>query len=110
MEHVGAGDEHTLMAHSTGGLIGACGRTGIPGGSRALVLNSPWLETQGSGLVRRAAGAVLDPVSRLRPEAGIEAAGGGVCYWQSISREGHGHWDLHPCAPAGSFPVTRRGG
>ncbi|GAA4372298.1 alpha/beta hydrolase [Paeniglutamicibacter cryotolerans] len=99
-------DERICVAHSTGGLIATLWAERHPGIFTALVLNSPWLELQGSHLVRYAATGVLDPVARLRPKAKLRLPEADQ-YWQTLSRLGHGTWDLHPVwRPQISFPVT----
>ena len=95
----------TLMGHSTGGLVAALWAAEHPGELRALVLNSPWQEMHGSSLVRRAAGAVLEPLSRLKPETEIRLPVRGF-YYRSISSTAEGEWDLDPkLRPPESFPV-----
>ena len=55
------------VAHSTGGLVASLWVNRHPDAFDALILNSPWLEMQGSYLVRYAAAGVLEPLARLRP-------------------------------------------
>ncbi|MDI3331060.1 MAG: alpha/beta hydrolase [Micrococcus sp.] len=94
-----------LMGHSTGGLTLSLWADRHPGRSRALVLNSPWLEMQGSSLVRLMAQAVLDPVARLQPKSFLKLPRVDH-YWRSISDEAHGDWTLHPLwRPRHSFEV-----
>ncbi|EMY35573.1 lysophospholipase [Arthrobacter crystallopoietes BAB-32] len=95
----------TLMGHSTGGLVAALWTNRNPGAVKALVLNSPWLEVHRSSLVRRAAAKVLDPLSRLKPEAEIRLPARGF-YWRTISSTEEGEWDLDPdLRPPFAFPV-----
>jgi alpha-beta hydrolase superfamily lysophospholipase len=95
----------TLMGHSTGGLVAALWANRNPGAVKALVLNSPWLEMHRSSLVRRAAARVLDPLSRLKPEAEIKLPARGF-YWRTISSTAEGEWDLDPgLRPPFAFPV-----
>jgi alpha-beta hydrolase superfamily lysophospholipase len=94
-----------LMGHSTGGLTLSLWADRHPGRSRALVLNSPWLEMQGSALVRLMAQAVLDPVARLQPKSFLKLPRVDH-YWRSISAEADGDWTLHPLwRPRHSFEV-----
>ncbi|RAX49577.1 alpha/beta hydrolase [Arthrobacter sp. AQ5-05] len=94
------------VAHSTGGLVASLWANRHPGEFTALVLNSPWLEMQGSYLVRYAAQGVVEPIARLRPRAKLHLPELDN-YWRSLSRLASGSWDLHPVwRPAISFPVT----
>ena len=61
-------DDVVLMGHSTGGLIASLWAHRHPGALRALVLNAPWLDIQGSWL--RAVGQpVIDGLARFQPKA-----------------------------------------
>ncbi|HET7723699.1 MAG TPA: alpha/beta hydrolase [Propionibacteriaceae bacterium] len=53
-------DGLVLYAHSTGGLIGSLWADGHPHTLAGLVLNSPWIDLQGSALVR----ALVPPIVR----------------------------------------------
>ena len=99
--------DELLMGHSTGGLItslwAASNRDRISG----LVLNSPWLDLQGSAIVRTLGTPVIDalgsrnPTSilRLPPDLGLPAygahqpGGGGTTTWSSR--------DARPAGPGG---------
>jgi alpha-beta hydrolase superfamily lysophospholipase len=103
----GAGGAPTvhLVAHSFGGLIGALWADRHPGALGTLILNAPWLELQGSSLIRNIAMRLVEPVARADPRRPFhfpEMPG----YWQSISSEAHGEWQLNPVwRPAASFPI-----
>lgn len=83
------------VAHSTGGLIASLWVNRNPDAFGALILNSPWLEMQGSYLVRYATQGVLEPIARVRPRAKLHLPEFDH-YWRSLSRLAHGSWDLHP--------------
>ncbi|GAA3694579.1 hypothetical protein GCM10022377_04040 [Zhihengliuella alba] len=101
----GPTDRVIVVAHSTGGLIASLWAHRNPGVVDALVLNSPWLEFQGSWVVRLAASGILDPVARRRPKARVRLPEVDF-YWQSLSRLGQGEWDLHPrWRPRYAFPI-----
>ncbi|MET1035472.1 MAG: alpha/beta hydrolase [Arthrobacter sp.] len=103
---VGRLGDVVCVAHSTGGLVASLWADRHPGAFSALVLNAPWLELQGSSLVRAAAAGLLDPVARRRPRAKLKLPEVDH-YWQSLSAEAHGEWALHPLwRPRHSFPVT----
>ncbi|WP_313816806.1 alpha/beta hydrolase [Citricoccus sp.] len=94
-----------LMGHSTGGLTLSLWASRHPGRARALVLNSPWLEMQGSALVRHMATAVLDPVVWLQPKNFLKLPRVDH-YWRTVSAAADGEWDLHPLwRPRYSFEV-----
>lgn len=103
----GDGTEPTihLLAHSLGGLIAALWADRHPGALGTLILNAPWLELQGSSLVRNIAMHLVEPVARTDPRRPFrfpEMPG----YWQSVSSEAHGEWALDPLwRPTSSFPI-----
>ncbi|MGO4186743.1 alpha/beta hydrolase [Pseudarthrobacter sp. TAF60_1] len=94
-----------VLAHSFGGLIAALWADRHPGELATLTLNAPWLELQGSSLVRNLATRLVEPVARADPRRPFllpEMPG----YWQSVSSEAHGEWQLHPVwRPVTSFPI-----
>ncbi|KAE8762166.1 alpha/beta hydrolase [Georgenia thermotolerans] len=69
-EH-GVGTDLVLMGHSTGGLTAALWAHRHPGALRALVLNSPWLELQGSALLRAVSQPIIGRLAKLQPKAVI---------------------------------------
>lgn len=103
---VGTVGRTLCVAHSTGGLTASLYAHRHPGVFTALILNSPWLEMQGSWLVRNAAAGLLDPLARVKPKARIKLPEVDH-YWQSLSTLAHGEWDIHPLwRPRYAFPVT----
>lgn len=94
-----------LMAHSTGGLTAALWAARNPGRIAALVLNSPWLDTQGSALLRTAAQGILDTVSRRRPRTRLRLPELGF-YFRSISDTRDGEWTIDAAwRPETGFPI-----
>jgi alpha-beta hydrolase superfamily lysophospholipase len=105
-------DDHdtvVLIAHSTGGLIAAlwahdrneCGMS-VPA---AFVLNSPWLDLQGSLLLRTVGTRAIDEIGARRPYQVIPRGVSGV-YVESLHSERRGEWDFRlDWKPAESFPV-----
>lgn len=67
-DHPDLGDV-VLMGHSTGGLTAALWAHRHPGALRALVLNSPWLELQGSWVVRTLGQPVIETLAKYQPTA-----------------------------------------
>ena len=105
-------DGHTevvVVAHSTGGLITPLWldrrrRSGRPG-VKAVVLNSPWLDLQGSMLLRTVGTQAIDQVGARRPYQVIPRTISGV-YAESIHVEHRGEWEFNTdWKPLLSFPV-----
>jgi alpha-beta hydrolase superfamily lysophospholipase len=94
-----------VLAHSLGGLIAALWADRNPEELGTLILNAPWLELQGSSIIRTIAMHLVDPLSRADPRRPLwlpEMPG----YWQSVSAEAHGEWHLDPVwRPRASFPI-----
>ena len=63
----GTGRRLALLGHSTGGLILSLWASRHPGVASALILNSPWLEFQLSGIGRAALAPVVSLRARLHP-------------------------------------------
>ncbi|WP_081738030.1 alpha/beta hydrolase, partial [Arthrobacter sp. H41] len=95
----------TLMAHSAGALTAVLWASRNPERAHSLVLNGPWLDTQGSAMLRTATQGLLETVSRFRPKARLRVPELGF-YWRSISRSAQGEWDLEPSwRPETGFPL-----
>ncbi|GAB3541018.1 alpha/beta hydrolase [Arthrobacter tecti] len=95
----------TLMAHSAGALVAALWAHRFPGRVDSLVLNSPWLDTQGSAILRTTTQGLLEPITRFRPKARLKLPEFGF-YWRSISNQADGEWELNPqWRPQFGFPI-----
>lgn len=119
IEHIHADghDKTVLMAHSTGGLIGAIWahdrRDSRP--IDALVLNSPWLDLQGSAFDRTIGTWILRGVAKVRPLMNVPRKLSSI-YPQSIHASAKGEWDFNPRwkpltpqpVKAGFFATVRR--
>lgn len=94
-----------LLGHSLGGLIAALWADRNPKALGTLILNAPWLELQGSSFLRSLATYLVDPLSKSNPLYPFrlpDMPG----YWQSVSKEAHGEWNLDPVwRPMASFPI-----
>jgi alpha-beta hydrolase superfamily lysophospholipase len=101
----------TVVAHSTGGLIMPLWldrrrRNGRPAPVDSLILNSPWLDQQGSAMLRGPITWALVPLARFIPKRVLPAPVGGV-YGNSIHVSGTGEWDFDTVLkPILGFPVT----
>lgn len=95
----------SLMAHSTGALVAALWAHRFPGRISSLILNSPWLDIQGSAILRTTTQGLLDPITRFRPKARLKLPEFGF-YWRSISNQADGEWDLNGLwRPQFGFPI-----
>lgn len=85
-------DELVVMAHSTGGLSMALWADRTPGAVSALILNSPWLDMQGSWFVRSLAAPLLGQIGSRVPTAVLPAPET-VLYAKSLHAKYGGEWD-----------------
>lgn len=95
----------TLMAHSTGALVASLWAHRFPGRVSSLILNSPWLDIQGSAILRSTTQGLLEPITRFRPKARLKLPEFGF-YWRSISNQADGEWELNgQWRPQFGFPI-----
>lgn len=95
----------TYMGHSTGGLIGALWSHRNPGQICALVLNSPWLELQGSAVLRNVSTPAITQLARFQPKTALPNIDAGF-YSRTIDVSGGGEWTYNTTwRPTPSFPV-----
>lgn len=85
-------DELVVIGHSTGGLVTSLWAARRPGRVDALVLNSPWLDLQGSALVRAIGAPVIDALGARSPTAVLRAPDPGH-YARTLHRSLEGEWD-----------------
>ncbi|WP_324649451.1 alpha/beta hydrolase [Georgenia sp. H159] len=98
-DHPELGDV-VLMGHSTGGLTAALWAHRHPGALRALVLNAPWLEMQGSWLVRTLGQPVIERLARYQPRAALPLRDLGF-YSRILAGTAHEVAELAPESPDG---------
>jgi alpha-beta hydrolase superfamily lysophospholipase len=101
-------DRLLLMGHSTGGLVAALWAARNAGRLEGLILNSPWLDLQGSAIVRALGTPVIErlgsraPTSALRlPELGFNA--------RSLHISLGGEWDYDMTLKSMPGPPIRAG-
>ncbi len=103
-------DGHTdvvATAHSTGGLtVSLWADARQPPGLAGVVLNSPWLDLQGSALLRGPVGKrIVAELGARRPMFAIPRRVSGL-YTRSLHRDHEGEWDFDlTWKPVTSFPV-----
>lgn len=98
-------DGVVLSGHSTGGLIGSlwASRHDVP--LEGLVLNSPWLDMQGSFLLRTAGMQAVEQLGARRPHQAIPRNVSGL-YGRSLHAQHGGEWDYDLAwKPIESWPV-----
>ena len=96
----------SCVGHSTGGLTLSLWAARNPGRAAALVLNSPWLEFQLSGIGREAIAPVIGFRARVDPMGPLPNVDLGF-YTRSIAKELDGEWEYdHEWRPDRGFPVA----
>lgn len=101
----GAASRLLVMAHSTGGLVTALWADRHPGQVAAMVLNSPWLELQGSSVLRHVSTPAIRQLASFQPKAPLPNIDPGF-YARSLRTETGGEWTYDETwHPIPSFPV-----
>lgn len=85
-------DDVMLLGHSTGGLVMALYAAGHPDGIAGVALNSPWLDLQGSAMVRALGIPVIDALGSRSPTAALRLPDLGF-YARSVHTSLGGEWD-----------------
>ncbi|GAB3707976.1 alpha/beta hydrolase [Mariniluteicoccus flavus] len=85
-------DQIVLMGHSTGGLVAALYADVRPGRFAGVVLNSPWLDLQGTPLLRTLGAPIIKTLGTQRPSAVIPLSDTGFYSRSLLTRHG-GEWD-----------------
>ena len=100
------GHDHLVVTgHSTGGLLMALWAHDRGAPLAGMVLNSPWLDLQGSFLLRTAATKAIDQIGARRPYLTIPREVSGL-YARSLHRDHDGEWDFDlEWKPLQSWPV-----
>ncbi|WP_375433584.1 alpha/beta hydrolase [uncultured Friedmanniella sp.] len=81
------------MGHSTGGLVTALWAAARPGRLRGLVLNSPWLDLQGSALVRTLGSPLIDALGSRNPTSVLRLPPDLGFYARALHSSLEGEWD-----------------
>ncbi|MDE6540383.1 MAG: alpha/beta hydrolase [Muribaculaceae bacterium] len=85
-----------LMGHSTGGLVTSSYMSARPDSMIcALVLNSPFLDWNMNGFMRKVATPFVGFLGRIFPHIRISQGSGESPYGQSLARSRHGEWDFN---------------
>jgi alpha-beta hydrolase superfamily lysophospholipase len=95
----------SLMGHSTGGLVAALWADRHPGQITGLVLNSPWLEMQGSSVLRNLSAPAVRQLARFQPRNALPNIDPGY-YARTIRAADGGEWTYDErWRPTPAFPV-----
>ena len=98
-------DHVVLTGHSTGGLIGLLWVEARGASLDGVVLNSPWLDLNGSFLLRTAGTKAIQQLGARRPYQTIPRNVSGL-YGKSLHRDHSGEWDYELAwKPLDSWPV-----
>jgi alpha-beta hydrolase superfamily lysophospholipase len=81
-----------INAHSTGGLIAALWASRHPGVISGLVLNSPWIELQGSAMMRAIAAPLVKTLATRRATWAIPMSDSSS-YFRTLHASADGEWD-----------------
>ncbi len=100
--------EIVLMGHSTGGLIASLWAAQHPERVAALILNSPWLDLQGSAIVRTVGTPVIDALGTRAPTSVIRLPDLGF-YARTLHASLGGEWDYDLDLKATPSPPIRVG-
>jgi len=101
----GAAARLLVMGHSTGGLVSVLWASRRPGDVAAMVLNSPWLELQGSSILRHVSGPAIRQLASFQPKAALPNIDPGF-YARSNRADEGGEWTYDEAwRPVPSFPV-----
>ena len=73
----GANCNVMIVGHSTGGLVAALWMAKHPGFASALVLNSPWLELQGTAILRAISAPGFAQLAKVSPKFALPNVDGG---------------------------------
>ncbi|HET7736099.1 MAG TPA: alpha/beta hydrolase [Nocardioidaceae bacterium] len=100
-----AHEQLLVSAHSTGGLVTPLWLSDRNIDVQGVFLNSPWLDLQGSLLLRTAGTKAIDQVGARRPYQAIPRNVSGL-YCKSLHKDFDGEWDFDlRWKPVESFPV-----
>ncbi len=100
------GHSHVVLSgHSTGGLIGLLWLEAVGASVDGVVLNSPWLDLNGSFWLRTAGTKAIEQLGARRPYQSIPRNVSGL-YGKSLHSDHSGEWDFDlDWKPLESWPV-----
>lgn len=102
-------DGLVVVGHSTGGLVSALWAAARPGQVDALVLNSPWLDLQGSALVRTLGSPLVEALGSRSPTSVLRLPPDLGFYTRVLHAEHGGEWAYDTDLKASPGPPVRAG-
>jgi alpha-beta hydrolase superfamily lysophospholipase len=102
-------DELLLMGHSTGGLITALWASSNHDRISGLVLNSPWLDLQGSAIVRTLGTPVIDALGSRSPTSVLRLPPDVSHYSRTVHASLEGEWEYDMALKLTPGPPIRAG-
>ena len=102
-------DGFLVVGHSTGGLVSALWTAARPGRVDALVLNSPWLDLQGSALVRTLGSPLVEAVGSRNPTSVLRLPPDLGYYARVLHAEHGGEWEYDTDLKSSPGPPIRAG-
>lgn len=101
-------DQLLVMGHSTGGLIASLWVSQRPELVAGLILNSPWLDLQGSAMVRAIGAPVVEALGSSLPTTVLRLPDPGH-YKRAMHVSGEGEWDYDLDLKRSPSPPVRVG-
>ena len=102
-------DGLVVVGHSTGGLVSALWAAARPGRVDALVLNSPWLDLQGSALVRTLGSPLVEALGSRSPTSVLRLPPDLGFYARVLHAEHGGEWVYDTDLKSSPGPPVRAG-
>lgn len=102
--------EHlSLLGHSTGGLTVTLWAADHPNRVQGVILNSPWLDLQGSAMVRALGAPVIEALGGNRPTAVLPLPPDSGFYSRTIHSSRDGEWNYDIELKSSPSPAIRVG-
>lgn len=98
-----------VVGHSTGGLVTSLWTAARPGRVDGLLLNSPWLDLQGSALIRALGSPLIEALGSRNPTSVLRLAQDPGFYARALHASLEGEWDYDLQLKVTPSPPVRAG-